>query len=525
MWKKANKPVTIIGIGLVLLFTIVIIAWPQQTADFANAFFAYMTRDLAWLFMGLAAISTVFGIVVAFSKYGDIKLGGADAKPTYSTFSWNSMIITSCLAIGILTLGTVEWASYVHAAPFGVEPGSVRAYELASAYGFFHWGPIAWTLYLIPAFAIGYMYWNKKSPSLCMSDLCSGTLTKDRNKHKVIRWVIDGVIAFCFVGSMASTVGLGTPVIAELLSRIFNIPNSFGLQLGITAAFGVFFLASLSSAISKGISFISTNNVKLCAIFFLYVFICSPDKSFILNNITMAVGTNLSETVSMMFFTDAIGDTGFAQNWTVFYWSWYIGLAISCGTWIARISYGRTLRDIITTCCIWTALASWVTYGIMGNYAMSLELGGIFNLSSQINDISTPQAVVDVLSHLPLNVMVFIVFIILLFFNLATTCAAHSTSVAIMASKDMSGAEEPAPAWKLIWGLLFLAIPIAIMVLENSVPGLNLLKTLQSITLVFGIPIIFVVLLLAYSAYKVFKKDIENGDIPVEKSKLYKWKH
>ncbi|WP_066497833.1 BCCT family transporter [Abyssisolibacter fermentans] len=523
MLKKVNKPVTIIGLSLLFLFSGIIIVWPQQTAHFIDVFYKFMTRDLAWLFMGSGAAFAIFALFIAFSKYGDIKIGGKDAKPHYTSFAWNSMIITSCLAIGILTFGMIEWAYYVNESPFGVTPGSVRSYELASAYGMFHWGPIAWTFYLIPAFSIGYMYWNKKSKSLAMSDLCSGVLTEDRNKYKALRWAIDGIIAFCFVGSMASTVGLGTPIIVELLSRLLNIPTSFGLQMGVTLAFGIFFLASVSKNISKGMQWISTNNVKLCILFFIYVFICSPNKSFVLNNLTMAIGTNITETVRMAFFTDAIGNTGFAQSWTVFYWSWYVGLAISCGTWIARISYGRTLKEIIMTTCIWTPLASWVTYGILGNYSMSLQLSGVYKLADKIGGLTTAGAVAETLSTLPLAGLVFVVYIILMFFNLGTTCTAHSTSVSILTSKDISGNEEPSSSWKLMWGFMFLAIPIGVMFLEKNVPGLNLLKTLQSITLIFAIPIVFVAVLLACSAYKVFKNDIAKGNIPVEEKNLYKW--
>lgn len=524
MFKNVNKPVTFLAISLLCLVSGIIIAFPNASAKAMADFYAFTSTDFAWLFMGLAMALTGFALFICFSKYGDIKLGGPGAKPHYSNFTWFSMNVCACLAVGVLTFGMVEWSNYITQTPFGIEPGSTTAYEMATAYGFFHWGPVAWSFYIIPAAAVGYMYWNKKAPSLAPSDLCSGVLTSDRNKHKGFRLFIDGVVAFCFVGSVASTIGLGVPIIGELMQSVFGVPNGFTTQLCVLLAFGVFFLAAASKRIAKGMAFISDNNVRLAGIFFLFVFLCS-DKSFLLNNFFMGVGLDLQNFFRMGFYTDSIAQTGFIQSWTVFYWGWYLSVAFSCGVWIARTSYGRTLKQIIGVTMGLTAFASWITYGVLGSYGMSLELDGILNTSSVIGEVGMAGAITAILETLPIPKVVCFVFIMLIFFNLATTVTAHATNTAILTSKDMSGDSEPTSTIKVIWGLLFLLIPVGVLILEHNVPGLNILNTLQSLTVAFGIPIIALCAFMGYSAFKVFKQDVTNGNIPVEPEKLYKWQH
>lgn len=523
MFEKVNKPVALLGIVLLILSSALIIIMPEKSAEVISEMFDFITGELAWFFMALGLVCGIFGVYVAFSKYGDIRIGGANAKPHYSRFKWVSMIICSALAVGILIFGTVEWMYYVHGTPFGLEPQSVRAYEFASAYGLFHWGPLAWAFYLIPAFAVAYMYWNKKADALLISDFCDGVLG-DKSKNKFFRLLIDGTIAFCFVGGMASTVGLGTPVIAELFASLMGIDNSFVLQLLVLAAFGTLLLLAASKTIAKGMGAISSFNVKLGIALFVYVFLVGP-KSFILNNYVMSLGTNIDSFFRMATFTDAIGKTGFVQSWTIFYWAWYVELAISVGIWIARISYGRTLREIIITTCVLTPLASQITYGILGNYGMNLELTGQLELSSRIGELGNNGATLAILKTLPLSGVVIVVFLILLFFNLATTVTAHATSVSILTSKGLRGNDEPNASYKTMWGLLFLLIPLAVLILEKNVPGLNILKTLQSLTVVFAIPVFIIAAVLSVSAYKVFKKDISEGNIPVDDDRLHKWGH
>ena len=192
MFKNANKPLMVVAIAILAVLSILMAAFPDQSATLIADIYNFMTQELAGFFLVLGVLAFAATLFVVFTKYGDIKLGGADAKPHYSTFTWVAMVLCSALAAGILILGATEWMYYVQTPPFGIEPYTLDSYHYASAYGMFHWGFSAWSFYLIPALAIGYMYWNKKVGSIRISDSCLGILDKSKPFHKAALWVIDG---------------------------------------------------------------------------------------------------------------------------------------------------------------------------------------------------------------------------------------------------------------------------------------------------------------------------------------------
>lgn len=512
MFKNANKPLMFLAIVILGLISILMAVFPDQSANMISSIFDVMTQELAGFFLLLGVAATVSTIIIVCTKYGDIKLGGANAKPHYSTFSWIAMTLCSALAAGILILGPTEWMYYVQTPPFGIEPYTVDAYHYASAYGMFHWGFSAWCFYLLPGLAIGYMYWNKKVGSILISDSCSGVLNKEKPLHNAIRWIIDGIVALCYVGSLLTTIALGTPVMAELLSSLTGIPNTFELRILVIVVFCIFIILSVSKSIAKGMAVISDFNIKLAIAFLLFMLIVGP-TFFILNNFVMAIGTNIQDFWRMSFYTDSIAQTGFIQGWTIFYWSWYVGLTIMTGVWIARVSYGRTFREIAVCNCFWAPVACWISFAILGNYGMELELSGEVMLSQILNASGQNGAILAMLSTLPLPTICIAVFLILVFFNLATTVTASGTSIAMLTSKGLKEDEEPNKWYKVFWSFLFMIMPVSILILEKNVEGLNILNTIKSMTTVVAMPVIFVLVILLWSFFKVIKQDIKSGEI------------
>jgi BCCT family betaine/carnitine transporter len=524
MFEKANKPLILFSLLILAALMLPMGLFPDQSAEVIGKIFSFITMDLAWLFMLIGVVCLGVAIYIIGSKYGDIKLGGADAKPHYKTFTWIAMMLCSALAAGILIFGMIEWMYYVTGTPFGVEPMSTEAYEYASAYGMFHWGFSAWSFYLLPGIAIGYMYWNKKVGSLRVSDSCCEVIGGDSTGHKILRYLVDGFVAFTYIGGLMTTIGLGTPVMAELISALTGIPNSFGLKITVIVVFCVFFMLSTSQSIAKGMAKISDFNVKLAIAFFAFILFVGP-TSFILNNFFMAVGKNINEFFKMSFYTDAIAQTGFVQGWTIFYWAWYVGLAILTGVWIARVSFGRTFREIAVATVVWAPIACWITFAILGNYGMSLELSGELMLSQIVLEQGGNGATLAVLQTLPFASLAIFVFLILIFFNLATTATASATSLAMLTSINLKEDEEPNKFYKLFWSFIFLALPVSVLFLEHNVEGLNILNTIKSLTTLYAIPVLFVVTILIVSFGKVLKRDIQSGEIlnSIESSKRFKW--
>lgn len=232
-----------------------------------------------------------------------------------------------------------------------------------------------------------------------------------------------------------------------------------------------------------------------------------------LNNFVMSIGTNITDFVKMSFYTDSVGQTGFIQSWTVFYWAWYIGLSIAIGLWVARVSYGRTFREITVAVVLCLPLACWITFGILGNYGMGLEVNGITNFSEIAVNEGNNAATLAVLQTMPFTKVVIAIFVILLFLNLATSATSQSTVVAMLTTKYLHEHEEPNKWLKVMWGLIFMVLPVAILYLEHVVDGLQVLGILQSFTSVFGVPMFFINVILIWSAIRAIKKDLQQGTL------------
>jgi len=524
MFKKANKGLIIAAFIILAIIVVPIVTVPNTVVKTIGVLYSFITVDMAWLFLLLGVFFISGAVFVVATKFGDIRLGGKDAKPHYSTFMWVSMNLCSALAAGALIFGVCEWMYYITQTPLGAEPGSVLAYEYASAYPLFHWGFSAWAFYLVPGLAIGYLYWNKKIGDVRVSALCKSVIGGDKKSHKAIRNILDVIIVFCYFMMIMTTVGIGTPVMGELVSDLTGMPNSFALKIAVIIVFGLFFTLSTSKTIAKGMGVISDFNIKL-AIGFLGFVLVVGDTAFILNNLTMSIGTMFHEFIRMSFNTDAVAHTGFAQNWTIFYWAWYVALAFACGLWIARTSYGRTFREITIANCVYAPMACWVSFGILGNYGIGQELFHGVNLSGVINTVGNNGVTVMVLKTMPLAKLCIVTFLVLIFFNLATTITANGTSLSMYTSKGLKADEEPSAWFKTFWSVLLLVIPIGILILEHNVEGLNILKTIQSMITISAIPMLLVIIYLLWAFVKEIRKDIKSGEIldAVDDNRKSRW--
>lgn len=503
--KKINVPLFAMGFLLVMIFVIPAAIVPVQTSDLISAMNTFMTRDLAWLCFGCYLIFLAFPLYFAFSKYGKIRLGGKDAKPEYTNFEYISMNVCSALAAGVITFGFTEWMYYVTATPFHVEPFSIKSYEYASAYGMFHWGLTMWPLYIMPGIAIGYMYYNKNSGAFTVS-AAMGDVAK---KHRWLGWVLDAVAAFHMASGVCTTVGLGTPVIAQLFASITGMEVTFALKMSVIGVFMIFLVIFATTPIKKGMAAISKFNVWLGVILLALVLILGP-TNFILNTTYQAAGTNLSNIIDMSFFTDPMGDGALSGGWTVFYVVWYLGLAYKTGIWIAKTSKGRTLKEIFMCVGIWTSIACWATFGILGNYALDLEVNGGVPYSTMINEIGQSGVIADIISHLPVPMLFMAAFLVLLFLNIATSVTSSVATGALFTSKNLDKDEEPNAAFKLLWIVLCFAIPVAFLLIENAT-GVAALNIIKNFTTVMSIPFTFMGLALIWYFMKVFRKDVKDG--------------
>lgn len=509
---KIKVALSAVVVALILAFFIPAAIFPEQTRAVCNAMYSFITRQLAWLMFACFIAVLAGAVYLAFSKHGRVRLGGRDAKPEFTNFEYISMNMCGALAAGVVVFGFTEWMYYVNDTPFQVEPGSVRAYEYAAAYPLFHWGPLMWTLYVLPGIAIGYLFYNRKCmSSWSMAEACKPALGRFGNAAAP---VIDVMTVFSTAAGCCTTIGLGTPVIAQLYAAVTGTEVTFGLKLAVIGVFFIFLCLFGATPLKKGMAKISTANVWLGIALLALVLILGP-TFFILNTAWQAMGTNIADVVKMCSFTDSIGQGLLSPDWTIFYVVWYLGIAAKTGLWVAKISYGRTFKEIMWAVSIWTAIACWISFSILGNYALNLEVNGGVMYSQMIGTLGQSGVIADIIAHLPVPSAFMLAFIVLIFLNIATSATSSAATAAIMTSKNLDTTEEPSFLFKLFWIVMTFAIPVGFLLIENAT-GIEALGIIKSFNNVMYLPLIALVILVSVSFLKVYREDLKNGVVDFE---------
>ena len=497
-WRVFLPSVLVIA-GLI----IPIILFPESGEAAVNAAFAFATGNFGWLYLLAGFSVVVFLIGLAFSRYGNVRLGGPQDTPEFSYFSWVAMIFAGGIGIAIVNWAWVEPIYYFTGPPFDVKAGSDAAAEWALAYGQFHWGLTPWAFYCLPAIPIAYSMYVRNRPGVRLSVASSGVLGKRADGWWGV--LLDAVVVFGIVGGVGTSLGLAVPLVSRLLGDLLGIEPSFALNLGVLLIWTAIFSASVWFGLAKGIKILSDINVILAIALLAFTFIAGPSL-FMVEGWVNSLGTMLSSFVTMSLWTDPVGDSTFWKDWTVFYWAWWIAYAPMVGLFVARISRGRTIRELIIAELVFGSLGTWVFFAVWGGYALDLQISGALDIKALLDSGGIPLAVEGILQTLPYAKLVTVAFILLCFIFLATTLDSSAYVLASVTSRKLSGYQEPKRSFRLIWAFLIAAVGVALIQLGG-------LQTVQTSTIVVALPMIPVMLILALSMLRWLKNDFPKEEL------------
>lgn len=498
-------PTFICAILLLLIVAIPLILFPEGGAKVVTIANDFMTGNFGMLYLlvGLAAFG--FLIFVAFSKNGQIKLGNADEEKEFGDISWAAMLFAAGIGSSILYWGMIEWAYYYQGPPFGIEPNTNEAIQWSSSYGMFHWGPIAWAIYTLPALPIAYFYYVRKKPVLKISEAVRPVLGKLVDGP--IGVIIDVLFMFGLMGGAGTTLALGTPMIAAGVHDLTGIPITLGLKTVIMLLCTIIFAISAYSGLRRGIKILSDVNLWLAVFVLGFIFIFGPTL-FISETTITSIGLIMDNFFHMATwlepFQDLAGftETGFPESWTVFYWAWWVVYAPFVGLFVARISRGRTIREMILGTMIYGTIGSVLFFGIMGNFGLYLQLSGSFDVIGFMNENGAPAAIIAILHQLPIAGFMVGIFTVLAVIFLATTFDSSSFILAAVVQKEVQS--EPLRWNRLFWAFTLCLLPLVLMFIGD-------LETLQTASIVAGFPVIFIMFLLAWSFMKASNYDIRES--------------
>ncbi|MFQ5547178.1 MAG: BCCT family transporter [Woeseia sp.] len=512
-----DKPTFFGALGLLLVVTIPLIVYPEQGAAWVSLARNFLTENLGFLYLALGAGAGIFMLFIAFSDIGRISLGHPDEQAEFSTVSWAAMLFCAGIGASILYWGTIEWAYYYQAPPFHVEGRSEEAARWAAAYGIFHWGPLAWAIYLIPALPIAYFYYVRDRNVLKVSEALLPVLG-ERHAHGGTGKLIDVLFVFGMLGGGATSLGLAAPLINEGAHELFGAPRTVGTQIFVLVLCTAIFGASSYAGLKKGIRTLSNINMWLALALLLFVFIAGPTV-FMANTGVDSLGRVLSNIIHMATWIEPFGgfkdfaDTQFPQDWTIFYWAWWLAFAPSVGLFIARISRGRTIREMVIGAIFFGTLGCFLFFMVLGNYGLYLQLSDQLDVVNILNTETPTAAIFAILGQLPMTYFVIGTYTVLALIFTATTFDSISYILASVVQKKLG--EEPMRWNRLFWAFALSLMPITLLILGG-------LDTLQTASIVGGAPLLIVALLLCMAMVKVarydlhYQKDHDTGEIHIE---------
>ena len=507
-FELIDKPTFFGALAMLISVVVPLLLFPKEGAEWIAVAKTFMTDTLGFLYLALGMAAFFFMIYIVFSDIGQIKLGDADEEPEFKTASWAAMLFCGGIGASILYWGAIEWAYYYQNPPFQLEPGSEEAVRWAATYGVFHWGPIAWCIYLVPAVPIAYFFYVRKQPVLKVSAALMPVIGEARS-HGWIGKVIDVLFIFGLLGGGATTLGLAAPLITEGSHYLFGTPKTTETQIVVLLLCTCIFGYSAYAGMEKGIKVLS--NINFWGALGLLAFILAAGPTiFMLETGLDSLGRMLSNFFIMATWAEPFGgygtfeDTHFPQDWTIFYWAWWLVFAPSMGLFIARISRGRTIKQMVTGSIFFGSMGCFLFFMVLGNYGLSLQLSGTLDVVGILNAEGATKAIFSILEQLPFSTIVIAVFTLLCLIFTATTFDSISYILASVVQNDVT--EEPMRWNRLFWAFAMSFMPSVLMFMGG-------LETLQTAAIVGGLPLLFITVMLMISAVKAASLDLsyQNG--------------
>ncbi|KLV03594.1 choline transporter [Photobacterium aquae] len=502
-FELIDKPTFFGAVGLLISVVVPLLLFPEQGAKWIAIAKTFMTDKLGFLYLALGVAAFFFMIYIIFSDIGQIKLGDPDEKPEFATASWAAMLFCGGIGASILFWGTIEWAYYYQSPPFQLAPGSDEAIQWAATYGLFHWGPIAWSIYLVPALPIAYFFYVRKQPVLKVSAALMPVIGEKRS----FGWqgkLIDVLFIFGLLGGGATTLGLAAPMITEGANYLFGVPQNTPTQIVVLMLCTAIFAYSAYAGMEKGIKFLSNINFWGAMGLLAFVLICGP-TIFMLETGLDALGRMLSNFFVMATWAEPFGgygnfkDTHFPQDWTIFYWAWWLVFAPSMGLFVARISRGRTIKQMVTGSIFFGSMGCFLFFIILGNFGLSLQLSGQLDVVGILNEHGANKAIFSILEQLPFSTIVIAVFTLLCLIFTATTFDSISFILASVVQNNVT--EDPMRWNRLFWAFALSFMPSVLLFMGG-------LATLQTAAIVGGLPLLVIAVMLMMSAVKAATLDL-----------------
>ncbi|MCK0538463.1 BCCT family transporter [Alcanivorax quisquiliarum] len=442
---------------------------PGPFEALSNAALAEVIQHAGWLYLLIVFLTLVFLFYLALGPTAQLRIGGRDAEPEFSKAAWLSMLFAAGMGIGLVFWGAAEPISHLAVPPEGLAANTPQAASAAMRYTFFHWGLHPWAIYALMGLAIAWFQYNRNGRGL-ISDLLQ-PLIGDRHLGWMGKLVNIIAVVATAIG-VATTLGLGTMQISAGMGRVFGLPTGLGMQLLVIAVCFVLYMSSSASGVERGIKWLSSFNLVLAGLLLLAVVLLGP-TSFIFDTFTTSLGSYLDHLVAMSLRMAPFTASTWVADWTIFYWAWWISWSPFVGAFIARVSYGRSVREFVLGVVAVPSLLGFAWFAAFGGAALWGQMFGGVDMAGALA-VGYETVLFRMYEALPWAGVLSALTIVLLVIFFVTSA---DSAVLVLGSMSSESAGDPSLARKFAWGIAIALIAGAMLIAG----GLNALQTLITV--------------------------------------------
>lgn len=492
--------ITLVPFILIMGLAALLFIFPEASNNVISQvrFFFGDTMGLYYLVMGVGVL--IVSLYLSYSKIGNIVLGEPNEKPRYSFFAWGSMMFTCGLAADIIFYSFAEWIMYA-ANQHVAELGPVT--EWAGVFPLFHWSFIPWAFYLVLAVAFGFMLHVRKRTRQRYSEACRPVIGK--HADGLLGRIIDLFALFALLAGTATTFSVATPLMSEVIVRLTGITLS---RTALTIIILLLTCAVYTYAVMhgfKGIGILAKACIWLFFGLLIVVLLIGGQGRYIIENGFQSLGKMFQHFIELSTYTDPARMNNFAQDWTIYYWAYWMVWCIAAPFFIGNISRGRTVRQTIMGGYIFGVGSTIVSFIILGNYSLGLQTSGAADFIAQYEASGDLYALIlKIVDTMPMGNIILIIMLLSMMAFYATSFDSIAYTAACYSYKKLKEDEQPHKLIELLWCILLIALPVALVFSESS------MNNIQSVSIISAFPIGIIMIIMIWSFIKDSKVYLEE---------------
>jgi len=492
--NKLNKPRFIISAILLISITFLVFNNLEASSIFFSSTQLAISEYLGWFIILTANGFLIFSISLIFTRYKNIKLGGRDAKPSYTYTNWIAMLFSAGLGIGLLFYGVAEPIGNLNDYPEMLDNNISHNAGKALSLTNLHWGLHGWAVYASLGLCFAFASYNKNK-----AFRVSSLLGESVENNKPLAAIIDIIAILTTVIGIATSLGFGASQINSGLDFVFNIKLNEFIIISLITLLG---LISVCLGLDSGIKRLSQINMIIAVLLVLTVLILGP-TIFILNAMVQNAGAYLNQIIQLSTWTEAYNDSVYQNGYTLFYFTWWFAWAPFVSLFIARISYGRTIKEFVIGVLLVPSLIVFIWMGVFGNSAIYQVLNNIGDISGAVSQ-NASTALFVLYDSMSFSIGLSIASLILIVTFFVTSSDSGALVASMLSSRKGAEIDGDSPLLSRITWAILLGVVAAVLLAAGG------LGALQTAVVIFGVPFSIITIFACRELYRSLESELDD---------------